>query len=145
MYTTKDKTRMAVSVIMVLAMAFTMLVASVSSAFATSSYAFHFRVNPRQANGHEATPRYRGDVSPSNQWWVKLIKSGEGKGAFTDFWLEAKDGVNLSPYRRVQCGSGWYGQGAYASASGRKVFLTAEDNNYKMSGYNVSGRWQPQD
>lgn len=145
MYTTKHKTGMVASVIMVFAMAFTMLVASASSVFATSAYDFHFRVEAWQANGHEPTPRYRGDVSASNRWWVKLIKSGEGKGALTDFWLEAKNGTNLSPYMRVQCGSGWYGQRAYASASNRKVFLTAEDNHNKATGYNVSGRWQTQD
>lgn len=145
MFTTKNKSGMAMSVIMVIAMAITMILASASSAFATQAYDFHFRVEAWQANGHEPTPRYRGDVSASNRWWVKLIKSGEGKGALTDFWLEAKNGTNLSPYMRVQCGSGWYGQRAYASASNRKVFLTAEDNNSKATGYNVSGRWQTQD
>lgn len=145
MFTTKNKSGMAMSVIMVFAMAFTMLVASASNVFATQAYNFHFRVEAHQANGHEPSPRYRGDVSPSNRWWVKLIKSGEGKGALTDFWLEARNGTNLSPSMRVQCGNGWYGQRAYASASNRKVLLTAEDNTDKPSGYTVSGRWQTQD
>lgn len=145
MFTAKNKSGMAMSVVMVFAMAFTMLVASASSVFATQAYNFHFRVEAHQANGHEPSPRYRGDVSPSNRWWVKLIKSGEGKGALTDFWLEARNGTNLSPSMRVQCGHGWYGQRAYASASNRKVLLTAEDNTDKPSGYTVSGRWQTQD
>lgn len=145
MFTAKNKSGMAMSVIMVIAMAITMILASVSSAFATQAHDFHFRVEPRQKNGHESIPRYRGYVSPANRWWVKLIKSGEGKGALTDFWLEANDGINLSPFMTVKCGNGWYGQRAYASASGRKVFLTAEDNRYKLTGYNVSGRWQTQD
>ncbi len=141
----KDRKSRAISLIAVVAVVFTVLMVSASSVFATQAYDFHFRVEAWQANGHEPTPRYRGDVSASNRWWVKLVKSGEGKGALTDFWLEARDGTNLSPYMRVQCGSGWYAQRAYASASNRKVFLTAEDNNSKATGYNVSGRWQTQD
>ena len=34
---------------------------------------------------------------------------------------------------------------AYEIARSRTVFLTAEDNRNKSSGYNVSGRWQQQD
>lgn len=141
----KNKKSMAVSIVIVLAMTLTMLLASSAKSFATSDTGFHFRVLPRQENGQEVTGRRRGDVSPSNQWWVKLTHSGEGKGALTDFWLEAKDGTNVSSSMRVRCGAGWYGKGAYASASNRKVFLTAEDNNYKVTGYTVSGRWQQQD
>ena len=68
MYTTKHKTGMVASVIMVFAMAFTMLVASASSVFATSAYDFHLRVEAWQANGHEPTPRYRGDVSAQSPY-----------------------------------------------------------------------------
>ena len=139
---TKRKKRMAVSFIMVLVMATTMLVASSASAFATS-YAFSFRIQPHQQNAQEKHGRYRGNVYPGNRWWVILSKSGEGKGALTDFWLEAYDGTNVSPYRRVKCGNGWYSQTAYETARMRTVFLTAEDNKNKAEGYNVSGRWQP--
>ena len=106
----KDKKRMAVLFVTVFAMAFTMIVASASSVFATQAYNFSFRIQPRQQNAQESHGRWRGDVSPSNRWWVKLIKSGEGKSAATDFWIESANGVHLSHYMRVRCGKGWYGK-----------------------------------
>lgn len=141
----KNKKSMAVSVIMMLAMTLTVLVASASSAFATSDTGFSFRIPPHQANGYEKHGRHRGKVPKRNRWRVRLDHSGEGKGAATDFWLEAQDGRNVSPYIRVICGKGWFSQKAYKSARSRTVYLTAEDNNDKPSGYNVRGRWQPQE
>ncbi len=142
---TKRKKRMAVSFIMVLVMATTMLVASSVNTFAVSDTGFSFRIPPYQGNGYEKHGRHRGNVPTWNRWWVRLDHSGEGKGSATDFWLEAQDGRNVSPYMRVRCGKGWFAQNAYEIARSRTVFLTAEDNRNKSSGYNVSGRWQQQD
>lgn len=142
---TKRKKRMAVSFIMVLVMAITMLVASSVNTFAVSDTGFSFRIPPYQGNGYEKHGRHRGNVPTWNRWWVRLDHSGEGKGSATDFWLEGQDGRNVSPYMRVRCGKGWFAQNAYEIARSRTVFLTAEDNRNKSSGYNVSGRWQQQD
>lgn len=140
----KNKKCIAVSLVTVLAVSITMLVASSVSVFATS-YKFDFRVQAHQVNSQAKPGRLRGNVPPSNRWWVLLSSSGEGKGALTDFWLEAESGRNVSSYRRVKCGGGWYGQSAYESARSKRVYLTAEDNKDKPSGYNVRGLWQPQD
>lgn len=141
----KDIKSRAISLIAVVAVVFTVLMVSASSVFATQAHDFSFRVQPRQQNAQEPHGRWRGNVAPSDRWWVKLIKSGEGKGAATDFWIESANGVHLSHYMRVRCGKGWYGKEAFSSASNRRVYLTAEDNEYKSTGYNISGRWQTQD
>ncbi len=109
-----------------------------------SAASFSFFIPTHLNNGHEATPQYRNVTSQYNQWQVKLISSGEGNGALSDFWLEKNNGTNVAPYRRVKCGSGWYGQEAYASANHLIVYLTAEDNKDKASGYTVSGKWKQQ-
>ena len=83
----KDRKSRAISLIAVIAMAFTVLMGSASSVFATQAHDFSFRVQPHQQNAQEPHGRWRGDVSPSNRWWVKLVKSGEGKSAATDFWI----------------------------------------------------------
>lgn len=145
MKVSKNKKRMAMSFVTVFAMAITMLVASSVNTFAVSDTGFSFRIPPYQGNGYEKHGRHRGNVPTWNRWWVRLDHSGEGKGSATDFWLEAQDGRNVSPYKRVICGKGWYAQKAYESARSRTVYLTAEDNKNKPSGYNVSGRWQQQD
>ncbi len=138
----KNKKRITVSILLVLLTTLTMILVSSSNAFATD-YSFSFRVPPHCGNGQEKYGRYRGNVYPGNRWWVILSHSGEGKGSYTDFWLESKNGKNLSPYIRVKCGAGWYGQRAYESARSRTVYLTAENNRNTPRGYNVSGRWQP--
>ena len=141
----KRKKRIAVSIVTVLAMTITMLMASSVSTFAVSDTGFSFRIPAYQENGYEKYGRHRGKVPKRNRWRVRLDHSGEGNGAATDFWLEAEDGKNVSPYIRVICGKGWFSQKAYKSARSRTVYLTAEDNNDKPSGYNVSGRWQAQE
>lgn len=141
----KRKKRIAVSIVTVFAMTITMLMASSVSTFAVSDTGFSFRIPAYQENGYEKYGRHRGKVPKRNRWWVRLDHSGEGKGSYTDFWLEANNGTNLSPYMRVKAGNGWYPQTAYEYARSRKVYLTAEDNKNKSSGYNVSGRWQPQE
>ena len=83
----KNKKRMVVSVLLILLMTLTILLVSSSNAFATD-YAFSFRVPPHCGNGQEKYGRYRGNVYPGNRWWVILSHSGEGKGTYTDFWLE---------------------------------------------------------
>ena len=127
----KDRKSRAISLIAVVAVVFTVLMVSASSVFATQAHDFSFRVQPRQQNAQEPHGRWRGNVAPSDCWWVKLIKSGEGKGAATDFWIESANGVHLSHYMRVRCGKGWYGKEAFSSASNRRVYLTAEDKKLK--------------
>lgn len=145
MKVSKNKKRMAMSFVTVFAMAITMLVASSVNTFAVSDTGFSFRIPPHQGNGYEKHGRHRGNVPTWNRWWVKLDHSGEGKGGLTDFWLEASNGANVSPFKRARAGNGWYPQTAYESARNRTVYLTAEDNLNKASSYNVSGRWQPQE
>lgn len=137
----KKKSRVTVAVLMVFIMACVALTVSSSNVFAKSR-PFFFRVSYNQENGQEADGWRRGNVPASNRWSVLLTRSGKGKGSLTDFWLEAEDAINVSPYIRVRCGGGWYSQTAYKSAKGRKVYLTAEDNNDKPAGYNVRGRWK---
>ena len=145
MKVSKNKKRMAMSFVTVFAMAITMLVASSVNTFAVSDTGFSFRIPAHQGNGQEKHGRNRGNVPTWNRWWVKLDHSGEGKGAYTDFWLEVGNGTNVSPFMRVKAGNGWYPERAYESARSRTVYLTAEDNIDKASGYNVSGRWQPRE
>jgi len=141
----KNKKCMAVSLVTVFAVSITMLVASSVNTFAVSDTGFSFRIPPYQGNGYEKHGRHRGNVPGWNRWWVRLDHSGEGKGGYTDFWLEVSNGTNVSPFMRVKTGNGWYPQRAYESARSRTVYLTAEDNKNKPSSYIVSGRWQPQE
>ncbi|MDF0479540.1 DUF2712 domain-containing protein [Vagococcus sp. PNs007] len=102
---------------------------------------FNFRVPSYQSNGHEATGQYRQTTHTDNQWKVKLLKSGEGKGTITKFWLENKNDTNVSKTVNAKQGSGPYYKDAYKSASQINVWLTAENNNFNGDSYNVSGNW----
>ena len=140
----KKKSRVAIAVLTAFVMACATLVASGSDAFA-KSYPFRFAVKSNQKNVKEKRGRDRGNVPTVNRWGVLLLKSGEGKGSWTDFWLTGADGEQVSKYMRVRCGGGWYKQDAYENSRSRTVFLFAEDNKDKPSGYSVKGRWKPQE
>ncbi len=109
----------------------------------TKTYSYKISVPAHLQNGREDTGRYRGDVSGSNKWGVKVEKSSEGSGTATDFWLEVASGKNVSHYVRAYEDGNWYKKDAFESARNQKVFLTAEDNYDVGYGYIVSGRWVP--
>ncbi len=139
----KNKRRIAVAILTTVALVCAIFMASSSNAFARS-YSFRFSVKPNQVNAKEKHGRNRGNVSTANRWSVLLQKSGEGKGSWTDFWLQGADGEQVSKYMRVRCGGGWYMQEAFESSRSRTVYLFAEDNKNKPTGYSVKGRWRAQ-
>ncbi|HAE62304.1 MAG TPA: hypothetical protein DCG38_08245 [Eubacteriaceae bacterium] len=102
---------------------------------------FSFQIQPFQLNIH-STERYRSTTNIYNTWKVNLVYSGEGSGTYTRFWLEEypKDN-NVSPTLDVKQGSGAHYYYAYSSASQTDVWLTAENNNFGNTTYQVSGYW----
>lgn len=112
------------------------LVASASN----DNIGFKFRIMTYQMNSNTAG-RYRQTTNPDNKWKVNLLKSGEGKGTITTFFLENDFGLNLSKGHQVKQGSGNHYYSAYANASKKYIFLSAENNNWNNNSYMVSGNW----
>jgi len=105
------------------------------------NWAYSFTIKPNQANSR-SDPRYRETTNDKNQWKVRMTASGEGTGTITRFWLEIKDGTNVSPSVNVkQAYDTYYYRDAYSNARKTNVYLTAENNNYNNNTYAVSGSW----
>lgn len=84
---------------------------------------------------------YRSTTNPKNSWKVNLQTSTEGKGTYTRFWLENAETLDVSPTRTIKVGSGDHYTEAYASASKKQVYFTADNNNMSWSGYYITGYW----
>lgn len=116
-------------------------ISSVSVFAGDGNHDFKFQIGSYWGNGSVETGRYRSTTNPNNMWKVNLKTSGEGEGTYTDFWLEKKDGENVSGDIRAKKGAGAYYKAAYSSASKTTVYLTGENNNYSGNTYYVSGYW----
>lgn len=102
---------------------------------------FKFKIRSLTRNSTYGKGRYRQTRNTNNQWKVQLNKSGEGKGSKTTFWLSGSDGEQVSPDAVAQQGKGAVYTKAYSSANERKVYLSGENNNWSLDGYEVSGVW----
>ena len=114
-----------------------------SYAAESGSRSYSFRIQAHQTNAQTTYSLYR-DVAKTNYstpWYVNMTKSGEGSGTVTTYWLELKDGTNVSPDVDAKVGS-HYHPAAYGTANSQNVWLTAENNNYNSTLYNVSGYWK---
>lgn len=105
------------------------------------SYEFRIPGGSGKPNGQESKGQYRQTSNPENPWKVQLKKSEEGDGTITTFWLEKRNGANVSKTRNAKCKGPAYYTNAYKSASEVKVYLTAENNNDSGLSYLVSGIW----
>lgn len=85
--------------------------------------------------------RERTAKKTNNAWKVKMTDSGEGQGSITVFWLIDDNDKKVSPKMDVKCNSQAHYKEAYASASGKRVRLEAENNNFNSSTYSVTGVW----
>lgn len=101
---------------------------------------FSFNVPKNQGNGYTGT-RYRQTLDSHNPWKVNLTYSGEGKGTVSTFWLELRNGKNVSQAHNVAQGSGSHKYPAYRTASEENVRLTAQNNQNNSNHYTVSGYW----
>lgn len=109
-----------------------------------SPTSFNFYIGANQSNTRSQYPEYRATSNTNNKWGVAMTDSSEKGGkTYTDFWLERHDGTNVSNFSRVLEQGGTFTNTAYSSASFTSVYLTAENNNYSNSAYNVSGKWRP--
>ncbi len=70
-----------------------------------------------------------------------MTYTGEGSNTITNYWMENSATTNVTPTVSVTQGKGYYYENAYSSANGTTVYLTAENNNFNGSAYNVSGYW----
>ncbi|MBS6179832.1 DUF2712 domain-containing protein [[Clostridium] innocuum] len=113
-----------------------------SSVFAAKDHwGFGFEILGYQENSR-SSPRHRGTSNYKTPWFVAMTSSGEnGSGTFTNFWLEIRNGKNVSDYVSVKEGGGEYKREAYSDACKTDVYLTAENNNYNAERYDVSGIW----
>lgn len=116
-------------------------ISSVSVFAGDGNHEFKFQIGSHWGNGSIEKGRYRSTTNPNNMWKVNLVTSGEGKGTYTDFWLENKNRDNVSGDIRAKQGAGAYYKAAYSSASKTTVYLTGENNNYNGDTYYVSGYW----
>ncbi len=102
---------------------------------------FTFRIGSYQENGRDSHGRYRQTNDVNNPWKVKMTYTGEGSNTITNYWMENSATTNVTPTVSVTQGKGYYYENAYSSANGTTVYLTAENNNFNGSAYNVSGYW----
>lgn len=116
-------------------------VSSVGVFAANENYDFKFQIGSFYGNGRVEKGRYRQTKNVNNMWKVNLKSSGEGSGTLTDFWMEKKNGDNVSGDIRAKQGAGAYYKAAYSSASQTNVYLTGENNNFDSNTYYVSGFW----
>ena len=89
---------------------------------------------------------YRDTNSIADPFRVKLDKSDEpknnGKNTITRFWLENKSRDNISKTMDVTLNEGYYRQNPYKEANKKRVYLTAENNNYNANVYTIEGQWK---
>lgn len=102
---------------------------------------FYFRIGAFGENGRDPNGRYRQTTDTNNPWKVKMTSSEEGSGTITVFWLENSSAWNVSNNVEVTQGKGYYYNNPLSSANATTVYLTAENNNFDGSVYNVSGYW----
>lgn len=85
---------------------------------------------------------YRDTTKASTPFRVRLDSSTEGAKTVTSFWLEDEKETNLCTVLNVTQGEGYYSQNTYQEACKKKVYLTAENNNYNSTTYKISGKWK---
>lgn len=123
---------------------FSAMVASNGLAKVPKSTSYTYKINANHENTRSANSKYRNTSDTNNKWGVALTSSSEkAERSITRFWLERYDGTNVSSALNVRIGEGVYVNSTYSSASFSSVYLTAENNNYNNSTYNVSGKWRP--
>ncbi|WP_312092316.1 DUF2712 domain-containing protein [Niallia sp.] len=112
----------------------------------------HAEDNPREyqilvpnyhGNGQEDQGYLRESGDSRVQWGVSLTNSDEGNGTYTRFWLELGTGANVTNGHDVKEGGGYkqYDFEKASDAKGKKVYLTAENNNYNSSTFEITGEW----
>lgn len=105
---------------------------------ADDNISYRFKIYSYNKNGQESKGRYRQTLRPENPWKVQLQES---KKITALFWLEGDNGENVSPDAVGRRGEKPVYTSAYASASQRTVFLTAENNVWESAEYYVEGIW----
>lgn len=85
---------------------------------------------------------YRDTEYRSDPFFVRLETNTEGIGTVMRFWLEDANGNNLSEAIEVTQGKGKYKQNTYQSACKKKVYLTAENNNFSSKVNTITGYWK---
>lgn len=102
---------------------------------------YSFRIGTYYGNGRDENGRYRQTSDVNNPWKVKMMSSEEGSGTITNYWLEDSGTNNVSPTISVTQGKGFHYNNPHSSANKKTVYLTAQNNNYNGTAYNVSGYW----
>lgn len=103
---------------------------------------FKFRIKSYYTNGINPDGRFRQTNSTINPWKVRLVKSGEGKGTYTNFWMERSDGENLSNDIKAKQGAKKASYDQPKSKANRKTcYLAGENNNFNGDSYTVTGVW----
>lgn len=111
------------------------------NAYENNNIGFSFDVGGWQTNGRVQKGRYRSTTDSNNSWKAQLKTSTEGKGTITVFWLEHKDGTNVSYDMRLYQGDSARYDSVKKKANQSTVYLTGENNNYSDNYYHVSGYW----
>ncbi|WP_181185383.1 DUF2712 domain-containing protein [Lactiplantibacillus pentosus] len=118
-----------------------LLLSSVPVNASNDNHNYSFRIYGLKQNSQSAG-RYRQTKNYKNNWKVKLASSGEGVHTKSIFWLEKAGGKNISESVKKQQGKGAsYRRVKSSFPGGRTVMLTAQNNNFNGSEFNVSGYW----
>ncbi|MCT3278082.1 DUF2712 domain-containing protein [Lactiplantibacillus pentosus] len=118
-----------------------LLLSSVPVNASNDNHNYSFRIYGLKQNSQSAG-RYRQTKNYKNNWKVKLVSSGEGVHTKSIFWLEKAGGKNISESVKKQQGKGAsYRRVKSSFPGGRTVMLTAQNNNFNGSEFNVSGYW----
>lgn len=130
----KLKIALAASVIGVCAGSANVLADVETYAYSNDNIPFHLNIQPHQHNARTTT-------NVNNKWKVKMTKSYEGPGTYTNFWLELYNGKNVANVVATRVEDGARYSPAYSSASQTTVYLTSENNNDNDVTYTVEGYW----
>lgn len=109
-------------------------------AYSNDNIPFHLNIREHKQNSR-TTGRYRTTTNVNNKWKVKMTKSYEGPGTYTNFWLELYNGKNVSDVVKTRVEDGARYSPAYSSVSQATVYLTSENNNDNDVTYTVEGYW----
>ena len=115
-------------------------VSSINTYASDDEIAYEFIVQSAKQNSR-SKPRFRQTRNTDNQWKIRLDESGEGKGTITTFWLEVKDGTNVSKAVDIKQGNSAVKVTPKETANRRDVYLTAENNNFNLKSYRAKGIW----
>lgn len=138
----KAQRKKLVSFGMCLAVSAALLSTSAIAAYQDNDIDYSFRIQGSVDNAQEKTGRFRDTRENTNSWKVQLVKSGEGKGSFTNFWIENKNGSSASEEYSIKQGDKPRYKPANDKGDHITVYLTAENNNwFSTEQYNVSGIW----